>query len=152
GPGSSASAGASGSASASTAPPSTSVTTPSPRRAGSSSSRRGSSCSSASSSCTRSSENRGLLMPTPSRRAFLRTSAAVAAAPLVVPAVHAAGNDTLRVGLIGCGSRGTGAAVQALRADKNVKLVAMGDAFEDRLKESLAFLLEKEEDVAAKVD
>src|ERR1700731_1310538 len=86
-----------------------------------------------------------------SRRAFLGTSAA-AAASLVVPAVHAAGNDTLRVGLIGCGSRGTGAAVQALTADKNVKLVAMGDAFEDRLKKSLAFLLEKEEGVAARVD
>jgi predicted dehydrogenase len=87
-----------------------------------------------------------------SRRAFLGTSAAAVAAPLFVPSVHAAGSDTLRVGLIGCGQRGTGAAVQALTADKNVKLVAMGDAFEDRLKKSLAFLLEKEEGIAGKVD
>ncbi len=89
---------------------------------------------------------------TPSRRQFLRVSAAaVAAAPLVAPAVHAAGGDTLKIGLIGCGSRGTGAAVQALTADKNVKLVAMADAFEDRLNKSLEFL-QKEENVAAKVD
>jgi predicted dehydrogenase len=87
----------------------------------------------------------------PSRRVFLGTSVTAAAA-LTIPAVHAAGNDTLRVGLIGCGSRGTGAAAQALNADKNVKLVAMGDAFEDRLKKSLAHLLEKEESIAAKVD
>jgi predicted dehydrogenase len=87
-----------------------------------------------------------------SRRAFLRTSAAaVASAPFVLPVVHAAGNDTLRIGLIGCGDRGTGAAAQALRADRNVKLVAMGDAFEDRLKKSLGLLL-KEEGVSQKVD
>jgi predicted dehydrogenase len=43
---------------------------------------------------------------------------------------------TLKVGLIGCGGRGTGAAVQALRADPDVVLTAMGDVFEDRLNES----------------
>jgi len=42
----------------------------------------------------------------------------------------------LRVGLIGCGGRGTGAAAQALRADDGVVLVAMGDAFEDHLENS----------------
>ena len=47
--------------------------------------------------------------------------------------VHAAGSDTLKVGLVGCGGRGTGAAEQALTADKNAKLVAMADAFQDRL-------------------
>ncbi|MCI0721607.1 MAG: Gfo/Idh/MocA family oxidoreductase, partial [Acidobacteria bacterium] len=51
--------------------------------------------------------------------------------------LHVAGSDLLRVGLVGCGGRGTGAATQALAADKNVKLVAMADAFEDRLKASL---------------
>ncbi len=51
--------------------------------------------------------------------------------------VHAAGSDILRIGLIGCGSRGTGAAEQALRADNNTKLVAMGDMFADRLQDSL---------------
>ncbi|HEY3789546.1 MAG TPA: Gfo/Idh/MocA family oxidoreductase, partial [Urbifossiella sp.] len=81
------------------------------------------------------------------RREFLATSAAIAA----VPSLHAAGDDVIRVGLIGCGDRGTGAAVQALSADKNVKLVAMGDAFEDRLKSSLGNLRLKKE-IAAKVD
>jgi predicted dehydrogenase len=66
-------------------------------------------------------------------------------------AIHAAGDDTLKVGLIGCGDRGTGAATQALAADKNVKLVAMGDAFADRLQSSLD-LLRKKADIAAKVD
>jgi predicted dehydrogenase len=50
---------------------------------------------------------------------------------------HAAGNDLLKVGLIGCGGRGTGAAMNALGADKNCKLVAMADAFQDRLQSSL---------------
>jgi predicted dehydrogenase len=86
-------------------------------------------------------------MSTPSRRAFLASSAALAAAP----GVHAAGDDTLKVGLIGCGGRGTGAALNALAADKNVKLVALADAFEDRLTECLDSLLKKPE-VAGKVD
>ncbi len=89
-----------------------------------------------------------------SRRDFLRTSAAVGgtlAAGLAVPRVHAAGNDILRIGLIGCGSRGTGAAAQALNADPNVKLTAMGDAFMDRLEYSLAHL-KKDPDIAAKID
>jgi hypothetical protein len=68
----------------------------------------------------------------PNRRQFLAT-AAVAGSLAAVPHVHAAGDDQLRVGLIGCGDRGTGAATQALKADKNVKLTAMADAFEDRL-------------------
>ena len=89
-----------------------------------------------------------------SRRDFLATSTvagASLAALSLAPAVHAAGGDTLRVGLIGCGSRGTGAASQALRADKNVKLVAMGDAFADRLEYSLTNL-RNEGDLAAKID
>lgn len=87
---------------------------------------------------------------TASRRDFLAASAATAAVT-AAPSLFAAGNDLLKVGLIGCGGRGTGAAGQALQADKNVKLVAMADAFEDRLNESLATLLKKES-VAAKVD
>jgi predicted dehydrogenase len=75
------------------------------------------------------------------RRDFLGTAAAAAAASaLHVPLVHAGGDDVLKVGLIGCGGRGTGAAEQALNADKNVKLVAMGDAFPDRLQSSLKIL------------
>ncbi len=52
----------------------------------------------------------------------------------------AANSDTLKVGLIGCGGRGTGAANQALSADKNVVLTAMADVFEGQLKGSLEAL------------
>jgi len=51
--------------------------------------------------------------------------------------VYAAGSDVLRVGLIGCGGRGSGAAAQALTADPNTQLVAMAEAFPDRLESSL---------------
>ena len=44
---------------------------------------------------------------------------------------------TLKIGLVGCGGRGTGAAMQALNADPNVELVAMGDVFDFRLKQAL---------------
>jgi hypothetical protein len=50
-------------------------------------------------------------------------------------------NDVLKVGLIGCGGRGTGAAVQALKADPNVILTAMADVFQDRLDQSYDILL-----------
>ncbi len=86
-----------------------------------------------------------------SRRDFLATTAGLAGASLLVPAVHAAGGDTIRVGLIGCGNRGTGAAVQALRADPNVKLVAMGDVFKDKIVASLK-QIRKEEDLTNKID
>ncbi len=71
-----------------------------------------------------------------SRRDFLKTGAAVggvALANVAVPTVFAQGNDEIKVGLIGCGGRGTGAAEQCMRAGQNVKLYAMGDAFRDRL-------------------
>ena len=73
------------------------------------------------------------------RRSFLKGStAAVVGGSLAAtlgPArmVHAAANDTLRIGLIGCGGRGSGAAVNACRADENVKLVAVADVFKDRV-------------------
>jgi predicted dehydrogenase len=89
-----------------------------------------------------------------SRRDFLTTSAGLAGAAVLTglaPAVHAAGSDTLRIGLIGCGGRGTGAAAQALRADPNVKLVAMGDMFGDRLQSSLANL-KKDGELAQRID
>ena len=91
----------------------------------------------------------------PSRRDFLKTSSVALAGAALSSAIasraHAAGDDVLRVGLIGCGGRGTGAASQALSADKNVKLVAMGDTFSDRLEESLASL-KKEASVGAKIE
>jgi len=64
---------------------------------------------------------------------------------------HAAGSDVLRVGLIGCGGRGTGAAAQALNADPHVKLTAVGDTFADRVQGSLA-QLHKQADIADKLD
>jgi predicted dehydrogenase len=87
------------------------------------------------------------------RRDFLKTSAAVAGALSLaaVPFVHADGDETLKVGLIGCGGRGTGAAAQALRADRNVKLWALGDAFRDRLDSSLASL-GRSGDIANRID
>jgi len=73
-----------------------------------------------------------------SRREFVKTtgliSGGVIAAPLLSQAnFHSGADDTIKVALVGCGGRGTGAAVQALRSKQNVKLVAMADAFRDRL-------------------
>ncbi|MSQ96989.1 MAG: Gfo/Idh/MocA family oxidoreductase [Gemmataceae bacterium] len=68
------------------------------------------------------------------RRTFLKATAATAALAHVPTFVHAqANNATLKIGLIGCGGRGTGAAQQALLADRDVKLWAVGDAFQDRV-------------------
>ena len=85
-----------------------------------------------------------------SRRDFLQAAAA-AGTMASIPFVHAAGSDVIKVGLIGCGDRGTGAATQALAADSNVKLVSMADAFEDRLEKSLS-ILKQDEKVSSKVD
>jgi predicted dehydrogenase len=91
-----------------------------------------------------------------SRRQFLKSTAAAAAGPVLTRRGRAAQagtspGDTLRVGLIGCGGRGTGAAAQALAADNNVRLVALGDAFRDRI-EGCRETLGKQSDIAAKVD
>jgi myo-inositol 2-dehydrogenase / D-chiro-inositol 1-dehydrogenase len=95
-------------------------------------------------------------IPAVSRRHFLKTSSAtvLGSAWLVQRGLGAAGQpegETLRVGLIGCGGRGTGAAAQALAADSNVKLVAMGDAFSERLQGSLEEL-KKQAEIAPKID
>ena len=78
--------------------------------------------------------------PKPSRREFLRYSGTVAAtsalAGVTLPHVHAAEDNTIRLALIGCGGRGSGAAVDAFKATGGpVKLVAMADLFENRLEE-----------------
>ena len=88
------------------------------------------------------------------RREFLRTStlAAAGAAASVLPigrSAHAAGSDVLRIGLIGCGGRGSGAASNALNAEPNARLVAMADAFSDRLESSLHALKHEFGDRAA---
>jgi len=85
------------------------------------------------------------------RREFLKTSAlagGVLAAPAILPGKLFAkeSSDTLRVGLVGCGGRGSGAADQALTADANVVLTAVGDAFEDRLQTCLKNLQTKHAD------
>src|SRR5438093_10180501 len=79
-----------------------------------------------------------------SRRTFLRTSstavaggALLGALPVERFALGASPGDTLRVALIGCGGRGSGAADQALSTSGGVKLVAMADVFKDRMEESL---------------
>src|SRR5262249_42404672 len=76
--------------------------------------------------------------PSTSRRDFLKASSATlaGAALLNAPAVHAAGSDVIKVGLVGCGGRGTGAAAQAAHAGKDIKIVAMADMFADHLERS----------------
>lgn len=75
------------------------------------------------------------------RRDFLKTTSTIAAASalagVVLPHVHAAENNTIQVALVGCGGRGTGAAANALSVKTGpMKLVAMADVFEARLKGS----------------
>jgi predicted dehydrogenase len=75
------------------------------------------------------------------RREFLRTSAALASTAALGQlalerSVHAAGNDVIRIGLIGCGGRGTEAALNAMNAGKDIRLVALADIFDERLKAS----------------
>jgi predicted dehydrogenase len=77
-----------------------------------------------------------------SRRDFVRAAAAASLAatfPLNF-GVFAAGSDTIKVGLIGCGGRGTGAALDCLRAAPGVEIVAMGDLVPDRIVSSLSKL------------
>jgi myo-inositol 2-dehydrogenase/D-chiro-inositol 1-dehydrogenase len=86
-----------------------------------------------------------------SRRAFVKASSVLAggmlAAPLISKANYFSGaDDTIKIALIGCGGRGTGAAVQALSTKQNVQLVAMADAFKDRLDGSYNNILEALED------
>ncbi len=76
-----------------------------------------------------------------SRREFIKTTGRLAAASALagisIPYVHAAGNETIQLALIGCGGRGSGAVVNALSVRNGpVKLVAMADVFAHRLNES----------------
>ncbi len=88
-----------------------------------------------------------------SRRSFVKNTALLSGAAVLpsfqMNAMFNVFNDKkLKIALVGCGGRGTGAAVQALRADGNVELVAMADAFEDRLKGSLANISKEMGDMA----
>lgn len=89
------------------------------------------------------------------RRDFLKAStvaasAAVSASTLGIShRVFAAGSSTLRVGMIGCGGRNSGAAAQALTADPGTRLVAMCDIFVDRVKDKRRVLKEQKGDQVA---
>ncbi|MDB5290747.1 MAG: hypothetical protein JWL69_1988 [Phycisphaerales bacterium] len=99
----------------------------------------------------KSSENTGI-----SRRELGKRVGAAAAvsalAGIAVPTVHAAGSSTIQIVLVGCGGRGTGAAGDALRA-KGVqpKLVAMADAYKDRLDNSYRSLT-SQSDLSGSID
>lgn len=71
----------------------------------------------------------------PTRRGFLGAVAGGSLAAAVVPAggAFAGGDERIRVGLIGCGGRGTGAALQAAAADPAVRIVALADLFADQV-------------------
>jgi predicted dehydrogenase len=75
-----------------------------------------------------------------SRRDLLETTvkatAAAALAGVIIPAVHAAGDDVIQLALVGCGGRGTGAAENALRTKGPTKIVAMADVFKGNLEGS----------------
>ena len=80
------------------------------------------------------------------RRSFLKNSS-ILTGSLVLPSFSFKKqkqlDKKLKISVVGCGGRGTGAAVQALRADKNVELVALSDVFEDRLEKSLNAIIEE---------
>ena len=93
--------------------------------------------------------------PPANRRDFLRSSTvaaiggAMAGTLSLERSAHAAGSDVLKLGLVGCGGRGTGAVVNALGADKNVKLTALADTFADHLQSSLSSLKQSHPDKMA---
>jgi myo-inositol 2-dehydrogenase / D-chiro-inositol 1-dehydrogenase len=85
---------------------------------------------------------------TSSRRDFLRTTTAAVvggtlASTVSIPGAWAQGSDEIKVGVIGCGGRGTGAMGDVLTAAPNVRIVAVGDLFPDRIEESLKNLKNK---------
>jgi predicted dehydrogenase len=89
------------------------------------------------------------------RRDFLKTATTAALGTAMVPGASAfaaqrvAGSDAIRIGVIGCGGRGTGAVDDAIASSAGVTLVAMGDMFADRLTASRSQLTEK---FGAKID
>jgi len=94
------------------------------------------------------------------RREFVRNSAIIAGGTIALPLLSRANyfsgaDDAIKIAIVGCGGRGTGAITQALSTKQNVKLVAMADAFRDRLDDCYKELVKDEGDgssVKAKVD
>ena len=92
-----------------------------------------------------------------SRRDFLKTSTAVVvgsglASGLTIPGAFAAETDEIKVGVIGCDGRGTGAIDNVLNAAPGVRIVAVADLFKDRLEQSLKNLAKHGEKVAIPAD
>ena len=73
-------------------------------------------------------------------KSFLKSSSLIAGG-LVLPKLtfksKKSNQNKIKIAVVGCGGRGSGATVEALRADDNVELIAMADAFKDRLEMSL---------------
>ncbi|NQT24536.1 Gfo/Idh/MocA family oxidoreductase [candidate division KSB1 bacterium] len=87
------------------------------------------------------------------RRTFMKTTATASAAIIAgLPRVYAAGSETLRVGLIGCGGRGTGAARNCVDSSPGVQIVALGDLFQDRANSCYKNLKDGEENQWGKSD
>lgn len=84
------------------------------------------------------------------RREFLKTSALLAGGAMLsgmpLAGVYAAGSDVIKVAVVGCGGRGTGAAFDAIASGANIKIVALADAFRDRLDEAYSTLTERHAD------
>ncbi|MFU1856313.1 dehydrogenase [Sphingobacterium sp. CZ-UAM] len=84
------------------------------------------------------------------RRDFIKTSAVVAGGALLsslpLSGAYAAGSDVIKVALVGCGGRGTGATFDALSSGANIKVVALADAFKDNLDSTYNTLKEKWQD------
>jgi len=87
------------------------------------------------------------------RRDFVRTAAVTAAtvpfageAAWAAASAHAGGDETIKLGLIGCGGRGTGAAFNAIDASPKIKMIAMADLFRDHLESKLGYLREHRAD------
>jgi len=79
------------------------------------------------------------------RRNFIKTSAMVTGATMAtqfaMPRAFGAGSDVLRVGVIGCGGRGTGATINCMQADPGIEIVAIGDLFPEAVDAALKRLL-----------
>ncbi|WP_044173259.1 Gfo/Idh/MocA family protein [Flectobacillus major] len=93
------------------------------------------------------------------RRDFMKNTSIITGGLLTTPFLSEASmfnsnvDDTIKIALIGCGGRGTGAAIQALSTKQNVKLVAMADAFQDRLDSCYKEITGDEfENLKAKID
>ena len=87
-----------------------------------------------------------------SRRNFIKKSSLLAAGGAVAGqlamtrSAHAFGSDEIKIGLIGCGGRGTGAATQAMNTEGATKLVAMADAFQDKITGALRGITKQHKD------